>query len=145
MRLELTVPKGLRGKTELLGALDAVEGSEDAKSLLRPILEIVSRAISTRIQQEVFDNFERYAQNRNLPRQDLGDVRIALDLPETGLEAARGDFIEIAMAGSEWIWQTASDGRAAAVFEVLCDILDEGLAPVDQQTLLDANLADLAG
>ncbi|WP_157374316.1 hypothetical protein [Salipiger sp. CCB-MM3] len=49
------------------------------------------------------------------------------------------------MAGSEWIWETSSDARAAAVFEVICDILDEGLSPIDQQALLDANLADVAG
>lgn len=144
MRLELTIPTGLRGKTKMLDALDAVEGSDDAKKLLRPILEIVSQAVSSSIQQEVFDNFERYAKDANLPRQGLGDVRLALDLPETGLEAARGDLVELAMTGSEWIWQTTSDGRASTVFEVLCDILEEGLAPVDQQALLDANLADLA-
>ncbi|SLN11319.1 hypothetical protein ROJ8625_00249 [Roseivivax jejudonensis] len=128
----------------MLDALDAVEGRDDTKALLRPILEIVSRAVSSGIQQEVFDNFARYRDETSLPRQGLGDVRIALDLPETDLEAARGDLIDIAMEGSEWIWQTTSDGRTAAVFEVLCDILDEGLAPVDQQALLDANLADLA-
>ena len=144
MRLELRVPEGLREKTELLDALDVAEGNEAAKSLLRPILTILCRAVSSGIQQEVFENFERYAPLTTLPRQGLGAVRIALDLREADLEAARGELIELAMEGSEWIWQTASDGQSAVVFEVLCDILDEGLAPVDQQALLDANLADLA-
>ncbi|EPX76140.1 hypothetical protein [Salipiger mucosus] len=128
----------------MLDALEAVEGRKQTKALLRPILEIISRALSSGIQQEFFANFERYAQEPNLPRQGRGDVRIALDLPENDLDAVRGDLIDVAMEGSEWIWQTASDGRAAAVFEVLCDILDEGLAPSEQQALLDANLADLA-
>ncbi|QFT64385.1 hypothetical protein [Roseivivax sp. THAF30] len=144
MRLELRVPEGLREKTELLDALDVAEGNEAAKSLLRPILTILCRAVSSGIQQEVFENFERYATLTTLPRQGLGAVRIALDLREAELEAARGELIDLAMEGSEWIWQTASDGQSAVVFEVLCDILDEGLTPVDQQALLDANLADLA-
>ncbi|OWU73452.1 hypothetical protein [Marinibacterium profundimaris] len=129
----------------MLNALEAVEGGKETKDLLRPILEIVNRAVSTGIQQEFFSNFEHYAKDANVPRQGIGDVRIALDLPEAELEEARGDMMDVAVAGSEWIWQTASDGRAAAVFEVLCDILEEGLAPADQQALLDANLADLAG
>lgn len=144
LRLELTVPMSLRGQTELLDALEAVEGDARTKDLLRPILEILKRAVSSGIQQEFFVNFERHVTDSNLPRQGTGDVRIALDLPDDDLEAIRGDLLDVAMAGSEWIWQTASDGRAAAVFEVICDILEEGLAPIDQQALLDANLTDLA-
>lgn len=92
----------------------------------------------------VFANFELYATEANLPRQGLGDFTIALDIPEHALDAARQDLLDIAVAGSDRIWQTTADGRAAAIFEVICDILDEGLAPVEQQALLDANLADLA-
>ena len=145
MRLELTVPMSQRGQPLLIDALEAVEGGKQTKDLLRPIFEIIRRAVSSGIQQEFFNNFEQYENDVNLPRQGAGDVRIALDLPEPDLEAVRGDLLDVAMAGSEWIWQTASDGPAAAVFEVLCDILDEGLGPVEQQALFDANLADLAG
>ncbi|KAA9005660.1 hypothetical protein [Histidinibacterium aquaticum] len=145
LRLKLTVPSGLRGKTELLEALDAADGSEAAKGLLRPIIEIATRALSFSVQQEVFDNFDRYAMDTTLPQQALGGVRIELELPELDLAVARGDLIDIAIEGSEWIWQTASDGEAAAVFEVICDILEEGLSPKEQQALLDANLSDLAG
>ncbi|GGG81162.1 hypothetical protein GCM10011415_33330 [Salipiger pallidus] len=145
MRLELTLPASLRGQTVMLDALEAVEGSQQTKALLRPILEIVTRAVSSGIQQEFFDNFERYANEENLPRQGIGAVTVALDLPESDLDAVRGDLLDVAVAGSERIWQTVSDGEAAATFEVICDILDEGLTPIDQQALLDANLADLAG
>lgn len=128
----------------MLDALEAVNGSLEAKNLLRPILEIVNRAISSGIQQEFFTNFQRYATEPDLPRQGIGNLRIALDLNERDLEAARGELLDIAVAGSEWIWETASDAMSAAVFEVLCDILDEGLPPAEQQALLDANLADVA-
>lgn len=144
MRLELTLPASLRGQTVMLDTLEAVDGSTDTKALLRPILQIIERAVSSGIQQEFFANFALYATEANLPRQGLGDFTIALDIPEHALDAARQDLLDIAVAGSDRIWQTTADGHAAAIFEVICDILDEGLAPVEQQALLDANLADLA-
>ncbi|ANT62856.1 hypothetical protein AYJ57_20410 (plasmid) [Salipiger sp. CCB-MM3] len=66
----------------MLDALEAVDGHKETKAILRPILEIVSRAVSSGIQQEFFTNFELYAENSNIPRQGVGDVKIALDLPE---------------------------------------------------------------
>ncbi|MCA1335151.1 hypothetical protein [Pseudooceanicola marinus] len=144
MRLELTVPKSLGGQTAMLEALDAVQASEPTRAVLQPILEIVKRALSTGVQQEFFANFERYRNDETLPVQGDKGIRIALDLPDEDLEAARGDLLDVAMAGSERIWQTTSDGQAAAVFEVLCDILEEALPLSEQQPLLDANLSDLA-
>ena len=42
----------------MLNALEAVEGGKETKDLLRPILEIVNRAVSTGIQQEFFSNLK---------------------------------------------------------------------------------------
>ncbi len=145
MKIELTIPKSVRGKTEMLDALNAVKASKEARVVLHPILEIVKRALSPGIQQEFFANFERHVNDPNLPQQASGNVKLKLDLSDTDLEAVRGELIDVAMAGSEWIWKNASDGQAAAIFEVICDILEEGLAPLDQQALLDGNMADLAG
>ena len=144
MRLELTVPKSLGGQSDMLEALDAVQAGAQTRAVLRPILEIVKRTLSTGVQQEFLTNFELYRNDKTLPVQGDGGIRIALELPDKDLEAARGDLLDVAMAGSERIWQTTSDGQAAAVFEVLCDILEEAIPLPEQQPLLDANLSDLA-
>lgn len=52
MRLELTLPASLRGQTVMQDTLEAVDGSTDTKALLRPILQIIERAVSSGIQQE---------------------------------------------------------------------------------------------
>ncbi|SEL00402.1 hypothetical protein SAMN05444413_10533 [Roseivivax marinus] len=141
VKLDLNIPASMRGCRTTLDALDHAGGGHRAQSILRSLLTIVTHGLHPRAQQDFFENFVFDPPSDDLPTQDEGDIHLSLEVDDDRVEAARGDLVDMACDGSEWI-RAGGDGTAAAVFEVLCDILEEGLPVADQQPLLDANVED---
>ncbi len=141
MKIDLKIPASLRGSRQVLDALPHAGGGHRAQSILRSLLTIVSHGLHPRAQQDYFENFVFDPPRQDLPTQDTGDIHLSLDVDDNRVKSARGDFLDMACDGSEWI-RAGGDGETAAVFEVLCDILEEGLPVAEQQPLLDANLED---
>jgi hypothetical protein len=142
MKIDLRLPPSLHGYSRFNDALNHTNGTPEARSIIETLIEIITQKVGVSVQQSLLS--EPLSEVESFPVQDGDAIKLVVEIGEDRIDAGRGGFFDLAFDGSEQIRRHGSrtDIEAAAVFEVICDILEEGIPLAEQQDLLDANLSE---